>query len=110
VGVSQVFMFCAPDLFSTVPMVPDPIFMFCAPRLVFDGTEGAESSFHVLRSLTHFRRNRWHWVHFSCLALPISFSAVRRAPSLVFMFYAPELFFGGTEGSSFNVLRSNTHF
>jgi hypothetical protein len=47
-----------PDSFSVVPRALGPVFMFCASRLVFGGTEGVGSRFHVLRSRTHFRRYR----------------------------------------------------
>jgi hypothetical protein len=123
--------------------------MFCAPGLVFGDTEGVGSRFHVLRSRTRFHvlrsRSRFHVlrsrtlfrrflgrrVSFSYSTLPDSFTAVRRASDLVFMFFAPghvfrcaeglgslftfgapRLVFGGTEGvgSRFHVLRSRTHF
>jgi hypothetical protein len=47
--------FALPDSFLTVPRASCPVFMFCAPRLVFDGTEGVGSRFHVLRYQTRFR-------------------------------------------------------
>jgi hypothetical protein len=121
--------FARPDSFSTISRASGPVFMFCAPRLVFDGTEGVGSRFHVLRLRTRFRRYRGRRVPFSCFArtdsfsavpgrrvpfssfaLPYSFSAVSRAP--FFMFCAPGLIFGDTEvvGSRFHVLRSRTHF
>jgi hypothetical protein len=94
-----------------------PVFLFCAPELIFGGTEGVGSRFHVLRSRNRFQRYRGHRVPFSCFALPNSFSAVPRASvsfscfahldsfSLVprvsgpvFMFCAPGIIFGGTEG------------
>jgi hypothetical protein len=67
--------------------------MFCIPILVF-------------------RRYRGSRVPFSCFALMDSFSAVSRASGLVFMFCAPGLVFGDTEGvrSRFDVLRARTHF
>jgi hypothetical protein len=88
-----------------------PIFMFCAPGLVFGGTKGVESRFHVLRSQTRFRRFRGRRVPFSCFARPDSFSAVPKPSGSIFMFYAPGLVLGGTEdvGSRFNVLRARTH-
>jgi hypothetical protein len=100
------------DSFSTVLSASGPVFMFCAPRLVFGGSEGVESRFHVLRSRTRFRRWRVHQVPFSCLARPNSFSTVPRASSPVLMFSASGLIFGGTEcvGALFHVLRSRTHF
>jgi hypothetical protein len=86
--------------------------MFCAPRLDFGGTEGVEFRFHVLRSRTRFRRYRRRRVPILCLALPESFSAVPRASSPVFLFYATGPVFCGTDGvgSRFLVLRSQTHF
>jgi hypothetical protein len=128
-----VFMFCAPglifggiecvgshfhvlrsltDSFSAVPRVSHPVFMFFAPGLIFGDTEGVSSHFHVLRSRTSFRRYRGRPVLFSCFTLPDSFSAVPRASGLVFIFYAPRLIYGGTEGvrSRFHVFRSRTCF
>jgi hypothetical protein len=104
--------FARPDSFSAVSRALDPDFMFCPPGLVFGGTEGVGSRFHDLRPRTSFRRYRGRRVPFSCFALPDSFSAVPGASGPVFMIYAPELVFGGTEGvvSSFHVLRSRTRF
>jgi hypothetical protein len=103
--------FALPDLFSAIPRTPCPVFIFCAPRPIFNGTEvavpvfmfrapgpvfggtnGVGFHFHVLRSRTHFRRYRGHWVRFSC--------------------FAPGPVFGGTDGveSRFHVLRCRTHF
>jgi hypothetical protein len=86
--------------------------MFCAPELVFGGTEGVGFRFHVLRARNHYQRYRGSRVPFSCFARPDSFSAVPRASYLVFMFCAPGLNFGGTEGvgSRFHVLRAQTRF
>jgi hypothetical protein len=93
-------------------MALGPFFMFFAPRLIFDDKGGVGSHFHVLRSLTHFRRYQERRVPFSCFALPFSYSAVPRASSLVLMFFAPGLIFEGTVGdrSRFHVLRSRTRF
>jgi hypothetical protein len=59
-----------------------------------------------------FRRYRGSQVPFSCFALIDSFSTVSRASGLVFMFCAPGLVFGDTEGvrSRLDVLRARTHF
>jgi hypothetical protein len=86
--------------------------MFCAPELIFGGTVGVESLFHVLRSQTHFRQYRGRRVSFSCFALPYSFSAVPRASCPVFMFCAPGLVFDdrGGVGSCFSCFASRTHF
>jgi hypothetical protein len=100
------------DSFSAVPRAFDPVFMCCALELVFGGTEGIGSRFHVLRVRTHFWRCGGRRVSFLCFALPDSFSGVPRASGPIFMFCAPRLILGGTEGvgSRFHVLRSRTHF
>jgi hypothetical protein len=92
--------------------VSRPVFMFYAPRLVFGGTEGVGSHFHVLRVRTHFRLYRGRRVPFSYFALPNSCSAVPRVKGLVFMFCVPGLIFDGIEGvrSCFHVLLSRTCF
>jgi hypothetical protein len=105
--------------------------MFCSPGLIFVGTEGIGSRFHVLLARTRFRRYRGHRVQLSGFARSDSFSAVScasgpvfmfGAPVLilrstgawgpVFMFYAPGLIFGGTEcvWSRFHVLRVRSRF
>jgi hypothetical protein len=86
--------------------------MFCAPGLVLSGTECVESRFHILRCRTHFRRYRGRRFQFSCFALPHSFWVVPRASGPVFMFCAPGLILGGTEGVGyrFHILRSRTPF
>jgi hypothetical protein len=104
--------FVLPDSFSAVPRASGSVFMFCAPRLIFGGTEGVVSRFHVLCSQTHFRRYRGRRVPFSCFARPDLFPTVPRASDAVLMFSVPELIFGGTEdvGSRFHVLRARTRF
>jgi hypothetical protein len=94
-----------PHSFSTVPRASGPFFMFCASGLVFGGTEGVGSRFHVLRVRTHFRMYRVR-------PLPDSFSTVPRALVPIFMFCAPRHIFSGMEGveSRFHVLRSRTCF
>jgi hypothetical protein len=99
--------------------------MFCAPGIVFEGVEcvgsrfhvlrDAEcigSRFHVLRSRTSSRRYLGRLILFSCFARPDSFTAVPMASGPVFMFCAPGVVFGGTDGvvSSFYVSRSWTSF
>jgi hypothetical protein len=98
-----------PDSFSAVS---GPVFLFFAHGLVFGGSEGVRSRFHVFRSQTHFGRYRGRLLQFSCFARSDSFSAVLSASSPVFMFSAPGIIFGGTVGvgSRFHVLRSRTHF
>jgi hypothetical protein len=71
--------FASPNSFSAVPRAAGPVFMFCAPGLVFGGSEGGGSRFHVLKPRTHFRRYRGRRVPFSCCALPDSFLEARRA-------------------------------
>jgi hypothetical protein len=104
--------FALPDSYSAVPRASVPVFMFCAPGLIFGGTEGVRTRFHVLRSRSYFALNRGSWVPFSCFALPEAFPAVPRASGPVFMFCAPGLVFGGTEGvsSRFHILRARTIF
>jgi hypothetical protein len=104
--------FALPDLFLAVPRASNPVFMFCAAELVFGGTDGVRSGFFVFRARTHFQLHRGRRVSFSCFALQDSFSVVPRASGPVFMFCAPGLVFGGTEGvwSPFNVLRVRTCF
>jgi hypothetical protein len=97
--------FALPDSFSGVSRASGPVFMFCAPRLIFDGTKGVGSRFHVLRSRPSFRRYRGRRILLSCFAVP-------RGSCPVFLFCAPGLNFGSTEGveSRFHVLRSRTRF
>jgi hypothetical protein len=123
--------FALPDSFLAVPNSPGPVFTFCALGLIFGGTKGVPSRFHVFRSRTCFRRYQGRRVLFSCFALPDSFSTVLRAsgpvftfcvPGLIFggiggvgssfLFCAPGLIFGGSEGvaSRFHVLSSRTYF
>jgi hypothetical protein len=70
------------------------------------------SGFHVLRSRTRPHPSRGRRVPFSCFGLPDTFSSVPSASVPVFMFCAPGLVCGGTEGvgSLFHVLRARTHF
>jgi hypothetical protein len=86
--------------------------MFCTPGLVFGGTEGVGSRFHVLRARTRFRWYRGRRVPFSCFARPDSFSAVPRATCPVLMFCAPGIVFDRTEGvvSRFHDLRARPRF
>jgi hypothetical protein len=101
-----------PDMFLVVPSAAGPVFMFCSSRLVFGGTVGVGSRFHVLRSRTRFRRYGGRQVPFSCFARPDSFSAETMVSGLVFMFCAPGIVFGGTEGvrSRFHVLHTRLIF
>jgi hypothetical protein len=101
-----------PDTFSAVRRASGPVFMLCAPRFFFDGNEGVVSRFHGLRSRTHFWWYRGRQVPFLCFARPHLFSLMPMVSGRVFMFCAPELIFGGTEGvaSCFHVIRSRTCF
>jgi hypothetical protein len=101
-----------PNSFSAVTWASGSVFTFHTPELVFGGTEGVGSRFHVLRSRTRFGRLRGRRVPFSRFARPNSFSAVPWASGRVFTFCAPELVFVGIESvsSRFHVLRSRTHF
>jgi hypothetical protein len=69
--------FALPDTFWAVPRASSPVFIFCAFELVFDGTEGVVSYFHVLRSHTHFVPYQGRWVPFSYFALPDFFRRYR---------------------------------
>jgi hypothetical protein len=100
--------FAPPDSFLSVLKASGPVFIFCALELVFGGTEGIRSRFHLLRSWTRFRWYRGRRVPSSCFACP----AVSRASVPVFMFCAARLIFGSKEGvgSRFHVLRSRARF
>jgi hypothetical protein len=104
--------FALPDSCLAVSRALVPIFLFYVSGLIFGGTEGVGSYFHILRSRTHFQRYRGRQVPFSCFARLDSFSAVSRASGPFFMFYGPELVFDGTEGvgARFNILHSRTRF
>jgi hypothetical protein len=80
--------------------------------LIFGGTEGVVSRFHVLCSRSRFRRYRGCLVPFSCFVLLNSFSAVPSVSGPVFIIYAPGLVFGGTEsvGSCFHVCAAGLIF
>jgi hypothetical protein len=105
--------------------------MFCASGLVFGGTEGVETRFHVLLARACFRWNRGFGSRFHVFSFPDSFSTLRRLSGPIFMFCArthfrryrghqapvfmfcdPGHVFGGTEGvgSQFHVLHFQTHF
>jgi hypothetical protein len=94
------------DWFSTVPRASCLVFMSCAPAIDFGGNEHVGSRFLVLRSWTRFWRYRGRRVPFSCFTRPDLCSAVSSESGPFFMFCAPELVFGGTEGvgSRFHVL------
>jgi hypothetical protein len=104
--------FALPESFPAIPRASCNIFKFCAPGLIFGGTEGVRSHFHVWRSQTCFLRCRVRRVPFSCFVCPDSLSTVSRATGPVLKFCAPELFFDRTEvvWFSFQVLCSQTSF
>jgi hypothetical protein len=100
---------------GVVPFSVVPVFMFCAHGHVFGGTR-----FHVLRARTRFRwyrfhvlraRTRFRWFRFHVLRIRTHFRWYRWASGPVFMFGAPELIFGDTEGVGFvfHISRSRTH-
>jgi hypothetical protein len=93
-------------------MASGPVFIYCAPGLVLGGAVAVGSCFHVLRTRTRFGRCGGRRFLFSCFVLSDSFSAVPRESGPIFMFCAPGLVFGGTDGilSRIHVLRSRTRF
>jgi hypothetical protein len=90
--------FAHPNSFSAVSRASVLVFMFCAHGLIFGGTEGVGTRFHVLCFRTRFRRYRGHPFPISCFPLPDMFSAVPRASGPFFKFCAPRLTFGCTVG------------
>jgi hypothetical protein len=127
----SIFMFCAHGLFFGGTKGVGSRFHVFQPGLVFGGTKGVGSRFHVfqpglvfggtkgvgslfnaLRARARFRRYQGRRVPFSSFVRPDSFSKVPRVSGPVFMFRAPRLVFGGTEGvgSRFNVFRARSHF
>jgi hypothetical protein len=107
-----IFTFWAPGLVFGVTGGEGPVFYFCAPGHIFGVIEGVGSRFHVLHARTRFRRYQGRRVLFSCFARPETFSAIARASDPDFMFCAPGLVFGGTEGVVylFHVFRPWTYF
>jgi hypothetical protein len=89
--------FARTDSFSAVPRASLPVFMLPLPEC-FRRYRGHRVPFHVLRSRTRFRRCRGRLVSFSRFMLPDSFSGVPGALGLIFLFCAPGLVFGGSEG------------
>jgi hypothetical protein len=59
--------FARPESFSAILRESGPVFLFGAAILIFGGTKGVGSRFHVLRARTHFRRYRGHRVSFHVL-------------------------------------------
>jgi hypothetical protein len=104
--------FTLPNSFSAFPRASGPFFTFCAPELIFSGTDGIGSCFHVLRSRTCFRRCGGRRVSFSCFACTFLISTVTRASGPIFMFCAPGHVFGGIGalGPVFMFLHSRTRF
>jgi hypothetical protein len=89
--------------------------MFCALGLIFGDKEGVGSSFHVLGIQTHFWRYRGRRFSFHvlcyrtyfqwCRGRRASFSCfVPRATGPGFMFCAPRLVLGGTEGVRYSFM------
>jgi hypothetical protein len=100
--------FARSNSFSALRRASGPVFMFCAHGLIFNGTEGVGSHFHILRARNRFRRYRGPRVPFSCFACPDLFSAVLNASGPFFIFSPPRIVFGSTVGvgSRFYVLGS----
>jgi hypothetical protein len=90
--------FALRNSFSTVPRALGPFIMFCAPGLVFDGTEGVGSHFHVLRFRTRFGGTVSVGSRFHVLRSRARFRRYRGRRVLCSLFCAPELIFGGSEG------------
>jgi hypothetical protein len=93
-----IIMFCARGIVFGGPRASCPVFKFYAPGLVLGGTLGVRSNFHVLRSRTRLEKYRGPRVPFTCFVLPDSFSTVTGVFGPIFIFYAPGLVLGGTEG------------
>jgi hypothetical protein len=70
--------FPRPDSFSAVPRASGSVFMFCSPGLVFGGTTGVGSRFHVLHSFTRFRRTEGVESRFHVLLARTRFRRDRR--------------------------------
>jgi hypothetical protein len=104
--------FALPNSFSTITKSDGSRFYVLGSRTRFPRYQRGGSRFIFLRARTRFRRYRGRWISFSFFTLPDSFSTVPRASGPVFMFCAPGLIFGVTEGvgSRFHVLRSRTRF
>jgi hypothetical protein len=101
-----------PDSFSTVSRVSHPVFIFCALRLIFVGSGGVGSRFHVLRARSPFGVTEGIGSRFHILLSRTSFFVVPRASAPLLIPYTPGLVFGGIEGgaSYFHVLRARTRF
>jgi hypothetical protein len=104
--------FALRDSFSAVPRASGLVFHVLRARFSFRRNQGRWVPFHVLLSRTHIRRCGGRRVPFSCFALPNAFWAVPRASGPFFMFCAPVLVFGRTEGIGyrFHFLRARTGF
>jgi hypothetical protein len=87
-----IFMFSATSLLFDGSGGVGTGLMFCASELIFDGTVVVGSCFHILCSLTHFRRYGGRRVNFPCFAFPDSFSTIEGVRS------------------HFHLFRSRTHF
>jgi hypothetical protein len=103
--------FVRTESFLAVPRATGYVFTFCATGLVFGGTDGVRSCFHVLHSRTSFLSRRVRRIPNSCFA-PDSFSVKTMVSGPVFMFCAARVVSRGNEGvgSRFQVLRARTHF
>jgi hypothetical protein len=99
--------FALPNSFSVGRRASGAVFMFCAPGLIFDGSEGVVSHFHVLCSQTNFQRYRGRQVPFSFFAQPDPLSALLKASGPFFMFYAPGPVFRDIEGAFLEIPRAS---
>jgi hypothetical protein len=110
-GWGRVLFSCLalPDTFSAVPRASGPVLH---SGLIFGGTEGVGSSFHVFSFSDSFSTVGRMSGPFSCFACLDSFSAVPRSSGPIFMFCHHGHIFDGTEGvgSRFHVLHPWTHF
>jgi hypothetical protein len=57
--------FARPESYAAVRRALGPVLMFCAPGLIFGGTKGVGTRFHILRARTRFRRCLVRWVPIS---------------------------------------------
>jgi hypothetical protein len=87
-----VFQVLRPDSFSTILRASGPVFKFCAHGIVFGGTEGVESRFHIMCARNLFRRYRGRRHPFSCFARPDLFRRYRGRWSPFLCFARPDAF------------------
>jgi hypothetical protein len=76
--------FARPDSFSAVSSVSCPYFMFCAPVLVFSGTGGVGSHFHILLSGLVFSGTEGVGSRFHVLLAGLIFGCTEGVGSLLY--------------------------